>query len=329
MPGAHAPCAHVPPHPSAAPQALPAQLGVHPHVPVAPAPPQVSGAVHPFPVQHGCPFPPQTPHVVPQVVPDEHTSHRAPPLPHAASFVPAAQPPLAQHPEHELVSQTQPPLTQCRPCAQLPVMHTPPQPSLAPHTLSVQLGVQPQMPLTPAPPHVSGEAHSLPGQHAWPLPPQVPQSAVPHAVPAEHTWHRAPPWPHAVLLVPSKHAPPAQHPGHDVASHRHAPPTQRCPLPHAPSTQTPRQPSLAPHALPAHVGAQAPVPQTLGVPPPPQVEPTGHPPQSTTRPQSRTCPHLFAHVAGLGEQDASRAPSTASTAPASARRVMSKASPRS
>jgi hypothetical protein len=47
------PLPHAPPQPSLAPQAFPAQLGVHPHVPLWPLPPHDSGALHVPPEQHG------------------------------------------------------------------------------------------------------------------------------------------------------------------------------------------------------------------------------------------------------------------------------------
>jgi hypothetical protein len=49
----HEPCWHAPPHPSSAPHALPAQLGVHPHAPARPPPPHCSGAVQLLPGQQG------------------------------------------------------------------------------------------------------------------------------------------------------------------------------------------------------------------------------------------------------------------------------------
>jgi hypothetical protein len=135
---------------------------------------------------------------------------------------------------------------------------------------------------------VSDAAHGVsPSQQRCPLPPQVPQSPVPHIVPAEHAVHAVPPWPHALSLIPSMHASPAQQPAHDVGSQVHVPPTQRWPLPQLPSMQTPLQPSLAPHALPSHVGVQVPAAHTFD-PPPPHVCPTVQPPQSTSFPHSRT-----------------------------------------
>jgi hypothetical protein len=66
-------------HPSFAPQAFPAQLGVQLHVP----PLQESGLAHAFPAQHACPLPPQFPQLVPHVVPVSHDTHATPPLPQA------------------------------------------------------------------------------------------------------------------------------------------------------------------------------------------------------------------------------------------------------
>ncbi len=48
----HAPLSQTPPHPSPAPHALPAQVGVHPHTPGRPPPPHWSGLAH-APAQHG------------------------------------------------------------------------------------------------------------------------------------------------------------------------------------------------------------------------------------------------------------------------------------
>jgi hypothetical protein len=160
----HVPVAQTPPQPSVAPQAFAAQLGVQPQTPVAP---HVSGEVHALPSQHGWPLPPHAPHaLVPHVAPDGHGTHTAPPLPQAPLSVPAMHDVPLQQPAHELVSQTHPPLTQCWPVPQLPVMHTPPHPSLAPHALAAQLGVQPHTPVVPPPPQVRGDAHARPAQHA-------------------------------------------------------------------------------------------------------------------------------------------------------------------
>jgi hypothetical protein len=87
-----------------------------------------------------------------------------------------------------------------------------------------------------------------------------------------------------VLLVPLAHVAPLQQPEHEVGSHAQAPSTQRWPAAQAPCVHTPLQPSDAPHALPAQLGLHGPVPQTPG-PPPPQVWPALHPPQSVSLPQ--------------------------------------------
>jgi hypothetical protein len=167
------PVSHATPQPSSAPHALPAQLGVHPHVPAVPPPPHVNGAEHFDPAQHGWPSPPQVPQSpVPHVVPGSHATHDAPPFPHAVSDVPVAQAAPAQQPAHVLGSHVHAPATQRWPAPHAPILHTPPQPSLAPHALLAQLGEHGLVPqtLAPAPPQTDPGAH-------------VPQSAsAPHAV---------------------------------------------------------------------------------------------------------------------------------------------------
>jgi hypothetical protein len=108
-------------------------------------------------------------------------------------------------------------------------VHTPPQPSLAPHALPAQLGAQPQMPLAPPPPQVSGDAHVAPVQQTCPLPPHVPQLPVPHASYGAQATHAEPPLPHTAFVSPASHESPLQHPLHDVASQMQAPLAQRCP----------------------------------------------------------------------------------------------------
>jgi hypothetical protein len=56
-----------------------------------------------------------------QVVGEEHVAHDAPPEPHAEAELPGMHCPSEQHPVHEVESQTQAPLAQCSPLAQLPV----------------------------------------------------------------------------------------------------------------------------------------------------------------------------------------------------------------
>jgi hypothetical protein len=81
------------------------------------------------------------------VVGAAHARHAAPPLPQALVAVPAKHCPAEQQPVHEVPSHAHTPLTQCCPLPQLPVVHTPPQPSLAPHALPAQLGEHPHTPL--------------------------------------------------------------------------------------------------------------------------------------------------------------------------------------
>jgi hypothetical protein len=285
-PAAQLPTAHTPPQPSFAPHGAPAQLGVHTQTPLAPPPPQVSGKVQVFPAQHGWPLPPHVPQPpVPHVVPLGHVAHTPPPLPHAAFVSPGSHVLALQHPLQDVGSHAHAPSTQCWPLPQLPDVHTPPQPSLAPHALPAQLGAHPQMPLAPPPPQVSGGAHVFPAQQTCPLPPHVPHSPVPQVVPPAQIAHATPPWPHAVFVLPTSHVLPLQQPLHEVPSHTHAPLTQCWPVAQVPAAHTPPQPSLAPHALPAQLGVQGPVPQTLVAPLPPHVSPAGHPPQSTRFPQ--------------------------------------------
>jgi hypothetical protein len=226
--------------------------------------------------------------------PLEHATHACPPLPQALLVVPGSHRPAEQHPvAHDVELHVHMPLTHASPLGQEPELHVPPQPSLAPHALPVQLGVHPHVPLWPPPPQLSGEAHAWPAQHGCPLPPHVPQLAVPHWVPPAQAAHATPPWPQALWLVPDSHVAPLQHPEHDVGSQRHDPATHLCPVAQLPSVHTPAQPSLAPQALPVQLGVHVPVPQTLGLAPAPQVWPMLHPPHSTIGPQwLLSCPHL-------------------------------------
>ena len=86
-------------------------------------------------------------------------------------------------------------LVQCCPLGQLPLAHTPPQPSSAPHARPAQLGTHPQEPLA-------------------------------MQVESGHPKQATPPFPHAAFVVPGSQVLPLQHPVHDVGSHTHAPLTQ-------------------------------------------------------------------------------------------------------
>jgi hypothetical protein len=101
----------------------------------------------------------------------------------------------------------------------------PPQPSLSPQAFPLQFGVHPQPPVTPPPPQVFGALHAL------------------QAEPAE---------PQAVDDVPARHWAPAQQPVHEVSSQMQLPPAQCRPAVQLPVMHEPPQPSLSPHAAPAH-----------------------------------------------------------------------------
>ena len=219
-----------------------------------------------------------------------HVVQFAPPLPHAAVSVPTSQVDPLQQPAHDFASHMQLPFTHSCPLPHPPLAQWPPQPSLAPQALPVQLGTHSHVPVAE---HVRGEVHALPGQHACPLPPQVPQVALPHGVPGAQVAHAAPPVPHAESLVPAWQKFPEQQPLHDVGSQVQAPLAQWSPLGQAPSAQMPPQSSLAPQALPAQVGEQAPTPHTLGMPPPRTTAPSRTRRSrrwSCRRRAGRTCP---------------------------------------
>jgi hypothetical protein len=123
--------------------------------------------------------------------------------------------------------------------------------------------------------HVAPSQLHVSSSAAAPKPPNIirrPVEALAHARPL-HVWFAAqskqarPPLPHAVSRFPGWQSPPLQHPEHDVASHVHAPSTQRCPSAQEPALQMPPQPSLCPQALPAQLGVH---PHTPVMPPPPQ-----------------------------------------------------------
>jgi hypothetical protein len=175
---------------------------------------------------------------------DEQALQLAPPVPQVVK-VGAWQAPPAQHPlGHDCALQTQAPLT-----------HTVP----APHA-----GLVPQ-PHSP----VTEQTFARVGSHATqaaPLTPQVPSPALVQVAPEQqppgqlealqplHTppaqlwepqsWQAAPPLPQVASALPGRHVIPEQQPfGHDVPSHTHVPPKQRCPVPQAaplvPQAQTP------------------------------------------------------------------------------------------
>ena len=180
-----------------------------------------------------------------------------PPAPHEVAVVPARQLLPLQQPEHDVVSHTHVPAEQRCPVLHAPVVQVPPQPSLAPHDLPLQLGVQPVQ-----------------------RPPEQPPPPLQDA-------QMEPPLPHALDDEPPRQVLPLQQPAQEVGSHTHAPPSQCWPPPQVPVMQVPPQPSVAPHALPLQDGVHVPVPHRLG-PAPPQFRPAGQLPHSMILPQRPT-----------------------------------------
>lgn len=201
-----------------------------------------------------------------------HDSHAPPPAPHAALLVPVWQTLPAQHPVHDVGSQTHAPPTQRWPSAHAPPAphrHTPPaQPSVVTgsHALHVP-PVGPQVvnesgsqtsPLQ-HPEHEVGshtqrsETQCCPTRHAGPVPqPHVPVAAHVLASMASQATQLAPPMPQ-LPSARSRHVAPSQQPaGHDAASHTQRPATQRWPAAHI---------GLSPHA---HVPSSAQVSARVG-----------------------------------------------------------------
>ena len=164
----------------------------HWHWPVARL--HVSGSWHELGV--GVQWHPTVPLMLPHAgVSPLHVRQVVPLPPQSPSEVPAAQVwPLVQHPVEQLPQTSIPP----HPLGMLP--HCP--------TEHVVIGVHPQTPAVPPPPHVSGEVQSVFVAH-----PHVPpvRQAVPEAL-AAHEVHVTPVMPQAVGLEPSTHVAPLQQP---------------------------------------------------------------------------------------------------------------------
>lgn len=218
-----------------------------------------------------------------------HARHALPSVPQLDSDGVTHAPPL-QHPAaHDAELHAQRPETHCRPAphaAPLPQSHWPEVAQLSAVKVLQATHAAPEVPQVP----VAGASQLAPLQHP------VGQLAEvqPVQTPPTQLWldgqpeQVEPPVPHAALLVPGRHVVPAQQPpGHDVPSHTHAPPTQRCPAP---------QLGPAPHAqLPLPVHALAVAPQVVHAPPavphevtvwasqtPLRQHPPGHEPASQT-----------------------------------------------
>lgn len=156
-----------------------------------------------------------------------------PPMPQVASDW-AVHTPAAQHPVGQDVAvQAQTPATQFVPAphaALAPHRHSPDMEQLSARVTSQVTQAAPPAPHAAVPPvvHVDPEQHPLAQLVAVQLAQAPPEQPIPR-----QSSQAEPPLPQLVSVVPGKHAPAEQQPlGQDVASHTHAPPTQRCPTPH-------------------------------------------------------------------------------------------------
>ena len=251
----HAPATHACPAAHAAPTP-------HAHVPFVQRSERASQAAH---------EPPDVPHAVTdatmQLEPEQHpvaqfaavqlahvpalqapvaqAEHAVPPVPHAEADVPGMQLVPAQHPAHDVPSQTHAPAAQCCPLAHagpLPHRHAPPVHesvtcgshtmhaapagphalvAAARHVLPLQQPVHEVASHTQKPP-----AQCCPATQLGPVPHAHPPDAHPSASAGSHAMHVFPPPPH-VEVAGALHVPLWQQPlAHEVASHTHAPPTQ-------------------------------------------------------------------------------------------------------
>lgn len=216
------------------------------------------------PPEHRCPAPHAGP--APQVQapsveqpspapPREQSTQLTPPVPQVSVARGAHAVPMQQPEGQELTSHVHAPLTQ-----RWPEAHGGPEPQE--HTPRVQPSDRrSQVTQAAAPvPHALavGGVHAAPLQHplAQVAALQLLQVPALHVSPALHAVHALPPEPQALALLPDVHSSPLQHPAHEVASHLHAPPTQRWPAAQAgPAPQlqapAPSQPSavVASHAM--------------------------------------------------------------------------------
>lgn len=274
-PHAHAPRAQLSERPSQAMQAAPAV----PHA-------LVDGVAHVAPEQQ-----PLAQLVALQLVhtplahvpPVPQFAHAVPPVPHAVALLPARQLVPLQQPLQEVASQTHAPPTQCWPAPQAgpvpqrqapvasqalevsgsQVRHCAPG---APHALAERV-VQVDPAQQPVGHEVASQTHAPPTQR-WPAlhaapPPQLQSPALEQASASvvSQLEHAEPSLPQLVRLAARQVVPSQQPLGQDVASHTHAPPSQRWPTAHIalpPHAQTPpevqpsaRVASQATHAAPA------------------------------------------------------------------------------
>lgn len=271
---------------------LSARVASHPTQTEPPLPQLVSaGALQVAPAQQ--PFgqlvalqPLQCPAV--QVWPAGQVVQALPPPPHELALSPLRHAPAAQQPlGHDVLSQTQVLATQRCPGVQLaPLPHR--QTPLA-EQLSERASQTTQ--LAPAVPQVATErveqitplqhppGHDVPSQTQRPLsqrwPPahaadephaQVPSAAQRFALPESQAL-QAPPLAPQLPTDGTVHTLPEQQPvGHDMASHVHAPPAHRWPLPHAgplPHAHAPASEQLSAFVASQAVHRLAPIPHAL------------------------------------------------------------------
>jgi hypothetical protein len=286
LPAAHrafAPHLHVPP------AQVSARTGSHAlhALPVVPHWATVGVPTHELPLQQPAQFPELQPwHAWPEHMPPSHEAQSAPPVPHCAEVLPVWHRPVpSQQPDAQLVaSHLHTPATQCWPVAHGPLImphahaplvqrserlsHAPHIAPEAPQLDVVSLATATQVvPLQHPPGHDDALHTHAPDTQVWPA---AHAASVPHLhtplvqvlVDPEHGPHARPPVPHEPAFCEAKgtHAPALQQPlGQLVASHTHAPPTQRVPLAQgavAPHLQAPpvQRSDVAPqsmHAVPA------------------------------------------------------------------------------
>jgi len=163
-----------------------------------------------------------------------HAMQAVPPDPHVLTDDAEHVLPL-QHPLAQLVALQ---LVHAPPTHESPALHVAQAAPPAPHAARLLPGVQ-VSPLQQPAHELASHTHA-PDAQCWPVPhaapdPQVqlPLASQVSLVRASHAWHAPPPVPHAVALI-AVHVVPMQHPlAHEVASHTHAPDTQRWPTAHA------------------------------------------------------------------------------------------------
>jgi hypothetical protein len=244
----------------------------------------------------------QLPEHTPPVQAPAHDAHELPPMPQYICVLPVRQVVPSQQPFGQLApSHLHTPPTQCwlAPHGPPVVPHT--QVPLAVHVSAV-IGhaahavpgaahaapeVVTQAPLAQQPPGHDVESHTqLPPLQRWPLAqanpaPQSQTPATQESAPMPHGWHRLPGVLHALVEVIVQTLPMQQPFGHEVASHTHAPPEQRCPpvhrvFPphvHAPLTQPSAR--VESHAMQPEPGMPQAVTLGVGL----HVGPEQHPPQ--------------------------------------------------